>query len=422
MGNFYSRPCGRGDCCGVAVFSTISFISTHAPAGGATYAERAIIEALFHFYSRPCGRGDHGLASAYVKLEISTHAPAGGATHRQHSDRTEVHNFYSRPCGRGDIVPSFSNSTRLQFLLTPLREGRLTSPLKSSIWRYISTHAPAGGATMWSSRLCACFAISTHAPAGGATRHSSLLNSGRAISTHAPAGGATYYLRRELARASISTHAPAGGATFVILNLLSWYLFLLTPLREGRRQQRNTRTARTDFYSRPCGRGDLPQHGRSCRRAYFYSRPCGRGDEKLGIKYYGRYMEFLLTPLREGRHIRVTVQRGDAHFYSRPCGRGDNIRVTVQRGDAISTHAPAGGATRRSRPRRCRMPYFYSRPCGRGDRPASSWISCRNLFLLTPLREGRRAVGVLDILRPSISTHAPAGGATVWNSPSACST
>ena len=57
------------------------FISTHAPAGGATLA---IILAL---------------ADGII---ISTHAPAGGATRARCCDRDGNRNFYSRPCGRGD--------------------------------------------------------------------------------------------------------------------------------------------------------------------------------------------------------------------------------------------------------------------------------------------------------------------------------
>ena len=101
------------------------------------------------------------------------------------------------------------------------------------------------------------------------------------------------------------------------------WLFLLTPLREGRPERRitvyNARTISThapaggatgnypvavgtivNFYSRPCGRGD-PRGGKSNPLSpYFYSRPCGRGD--------------------------VEAKGGTApaaHFYSRPCGRGD---------------------------------------------------------------------------------------------------
>ena len=57
------------------------------------------------------------------------------------------------------------------------------------------------------------------------------------------------------------------------------------------------------------------------------------------------------------------------YFYSRPCGRGDICHEY--------------GAINHS--------YFYSRPCGRGDLgqilPSHSPTV---LFLLTPLREGRR--------------------------------
>ena len=101
---------------------------------------------------------------------------------------------------------------------------------------------------------------------------------------------------------------------------------------------------------------------------------------------------FLLTPLREGRH-------------SFPVSRYSPF--------AISTHAPAGGATR----------------------PRWKLARSRSTFLLTPLREGRRdpphiptARGCNFYSRPcgrgddrrcrlrhlgrTISTHAPAGGAT----------
>ena len=57
-------------------------------------------------------------------------------------------------------------------------------------------------------------------------------------------------------------------------------LFLLTPLREGRRGSGRTGTdAGNYFYSRPCGRGDDPGPARRPPAAYFYSRPCGRGDQ-----------------------------------------------------------------------------------------------------------------------------------------------
>ncbi len=166
-----------------------------------------------------------------------------------------------------------------------------------------------------------------------------------------------------------------------------------------------------DFYSRPCGRGDVhrpasahhlaisthaPAGGAtlastqtSDKSSNFYSRPCGRGDPACscaqpdlpisthapagGATLYPRIVDgevlFLLTPLREGRrHMRVMSTPPIYHFYSRPCGRGDHRRQAgLRRPDTISTHAPAGGATRAGVRAWLHADHFYSRPCGRGD-------------------------------------------------------
>ena len=173
------------------------------------------------------------------------------------------------------------------------------------------------------------------------------------------------------------------------------------------------------FYSRPCGRGDTKATTTCRSEGYFYSRPCGRGDR--GASTLGnRPVSFLLTPLREGR-LRRRCRRlcAGLYFYSRPCGRGDCRWGTTGKLKAIiSTHAPAGGATkklfisqpmkekflltplREGRRRRAahslRMTDFYSRPCGRGDK-IHAVLSLEIVpFLLTPLREGRRACSVED--------------------------
>ena len=167
-----------------------------------------------------------------------------------------------------------------------------------------------------------------------------------------------------------------------------------------------------NFYSRPCGRGDDLRPVFFRRAKYFYSRPCGRGD--IGAAIIVAFREiFLLTPLREGRlgsilgqsllhFISTHAPAGGAtrdgseaarqrqYFYSRPCGRGD------------LAHEPGGGD----------HPYFYSRPCGRGDSAHASDAANVVLFLLTPLREGRRLHMGQPGRHPPISTHAPAGGAT----------
>ena len=143
----------------------------------------------------------------------------------------------------------------------------------------ISTHAPAGGATLRLVAFGRDGVISTHAPAGGATCQAHILprrsahfysrpcgrgdywrnrdNGIRKISTHAPAGGATDLAGLAEQLIGISTHAPAGGATIV---------------------QKDVHPYIYHFYSRPCGRGDCNSFLFPNVTLYFYSRPCGRGD------------------------------------------------------------------------------------------------------------------------------------------------
>ena len=152
-----------------------------------------LLRSAFDFYSRPCGRGDHLLADQrFTEALISTHAPAGGATVDGALDRKNLPNFYSRPCGRGDGYAGL----------------------------YQVLHADD-----FYSRPC-----------------------GRGDGLHAC---------EQPIDVLISTHAPAGGATSSSLSSRhSRSVFLLTPLREG-------------------------------RRGYSFKRP--------------EYHQFLLTPLREGR-------------------------------------------------------------------------------------------------------------------------
>ena len=65
-------------------------------------------------------------------MAISTHAPAGGAT-----------------CNLMLAVID-----QIEFLLTPLREGRHQEALNQCFRFIISTHAPAGGATAGRVRCC----------------------------------------------------------------------------------------------------------------------------------------------------------------------------------------------------------------------------------------------------------------------------
>ena len=123
---------------------------------------------------------------------------------------------------------------------------------------------------------------------------------------------------------------------------------------------------------------------------------------------------FLLTPLREGRPSPAPApRRSRTSFLLTPLREGRHSPRTSKNSTAT---------------------YFYSRPCGRGDplpglycentlisshAPAGGATICAIVvrdslpaFLLTPLREGRHKFHPFPVRLFRISTHAPAGGAT----------
>ena len=281
--------------------------------------------------------------------------------------------FYSRPCGRGDNKPlratlyepisthapaggatlPSSNSTveRSVFLLTPLREGRRVTHFFFRISPFISTHAPAGGATVPRRRRLSHHADFYSRPCGrGDTDGAEFMNY-QAHFYSRPCGRGDRAEEPRRSPEEISTHAPAGGATSSgVVCSMTHIRFLLTPLREGRPWQTNFEEMAKKFLLTPLREGRrcscCPADGRAL---HFYSRPCGRGDGWRGV-----------------------YELSGAYFYSRPCGRGDQSRLPSPCWRRISTHAPAGGAT-----------------------------------------------GYCCILssNSSISTHAPAGGATWTSSP-----
>ena len=151
---------------------------------------------------------------------------------------------------------------------------------------------------------------------------------------------------KSLALAAISTHAPAGGATQSRAN-----------------------------------------HAADCLISTH--APAGGATRSSVLGNAGR--AFLLTPLREGRHIYKIRLIATKHFYSRPCGRGDAPAPAIIAKLTISTHAPAGGATRMR---------------------ANMEASRRKISTHAPAG-GATCVFGLKCSHPfSISTHAPAGGAT----------
>ena len=192
----------------------------------------------------------------------------------------------------------------------------------------------------------------------------------REISTHAPAGGATFVVRSQPRSLLISTHAPAGGAT------LPWMgraypggVFLLTPLREGRRKKPMQAESRPYFYSRPCGRGDTAACSFFFVCFYFYSRPCGRDDLASEA---AQVLGCISTHAPAGGATRAALKSriGDVHFYSRPCGRGDCAWSDCRPSRPNFYSRPCGRGDPNGAQRLPAVKNFYSRPCGRGDQNA----------------------------------------------------
>ena len=122
--------------------------------------------------------------------------------------------------------------------------------------------------------------------------------------------------------------------------------FLLTPLREGRHAGATSSAASSNFYSRPCGRGDgFPQFTKETSDKISTHAPAGGATADAGAKFTP-VLTFLLTPLREGRRWLPGTCCAAVLFLLTPLREGrlrnadDLPRLFV-----ISTHAPAGGAT-----------------------------------------------------------------------------
>ena len=243
------------------------------------------------------------------------------------------------------------------------------------------------------SRSAKSVCISTHAPAGGATLPIwAQLQKQIGISTHAPAGGATTCRSSSRSSAFYFYSRPCGrGDTRDKVQTIGASVFLLTPLREGRHGGAKYAANGVPISTHaPAGGATRSENAGDVRLYHFYSRPCGRGDE-TGGRNQQPGNQFLLTPLREGRRSPPCSQRASrSHFYSRPCGRGD---------------APPRLETGRRR-------NFYSRPCGRGDILLPDLPCTGHISTHAPAGGATGGAGSID-LRTAISTHAPAGGATV---------
>ena len=115
-------PAGGATACQIDLQNQ-EYISIHAPAGGATQAHLSQSTGMiFKFTPLREGRR-HAAVVVECAGVISIHAPAGGATCTPRSGSPPSY-FNSRPCGRGDPSPSTDFFKHQKFQFTPLREGR----------------------------------------------------------------------------------------------------------------------------------------------------------------------------------------------------------------------------------------------------------------------------------------------------------
>ena len=100
---------------------------------------------------------------------------------------------------------------------------------------------------------------------------------------------------------------------------------------------------------------------------------------------------FLLTPLREGRHLLTNITTTKrVSFLLTPLREGRQEGICDDSDDrSISTHAPAGGATRSTDAPSSGLRIFLLTPLREGRLLSRLTTPLRYGFLLTPLREGR---------------------------------
>ena len=148
-------------------------ISTHAPAGGATRRHNRNRNVAPISTHAPAGGATPQLDAASEIGIISTHAPAGGATIKTIACGTAQKVFLLTPLREGRQPSLMWPVLKLIFLLTPLREGR-QKPYRRCPTRIYFYSRPCGRGDKLARFVRSCVSISTHAPAGGATLVASL--------------------------------------------------------------------------------------------------------------------------------------------------------------------------------------------------------------------------------------------------------
>ena len=254
-----------------------SQVSTHAPAGGATWSRGMPFSPSKFQLTRPRG-------ARPTRCCILPHGKSFNSRAREGRDflvawpHGPTRRFNSRAREGRDMATRATPPPTPWFQLTRPRGTRLPNKCHRECHRDVSTHAPARGATRAYRHRRSRQRVSTHAPARGATTPAYYAALYALVSTHAPARGATspanfihhtspcfnsraregrdwgfcsrwrpgrsFNSRAREGRDSkpssgpsgtkVSTHAPARGATFPEAGPFAVVLSFNSRAREGR--------------------------------------------------------------------------------------------------------------------------------------------------------------------------------------------
>src|ERR1019366_201156 len=205
-------------------------------------------------------------------------------------------------------------------------------------------------------------------------------------------------------------HAPARGATRFRSSPRALGEFRSTPLREGRRAGLGYMSAVLEVSIHAPARGATEDPAEVCVCVQVSIHAPARGATEFP-RIGWRSPMFRSTPLREGglrpRPWRVMLPcfdprptpppmlllRSGQCFDPRPCARGDSGQMVAE----------------------LRSSSFDPRPCARGDKALETDLRA-GVFRSTPLREGRPFAPRQAPAQCTVSIHAPARGATFWES------
>ena len=182
-------------------------------------------------------------------------------------------------------------------------------------------------------------------------------------------------------------------------------------------------------------RGERPRSSARPARRHRFQSTLPRGERPSHARIFAVSREFQSTLPRGERRVPIRgTQKGYRSFNPRSHGGSDQHLYPHRRRGRVSIHAPTGGATHQSSPRRRRSNRFNPRSHGGSDplfcgtsKPASCFNprshggsddvgpACRLVhrpFQSTLPRGERQPRQVAHYQRACVSIHAPTGGAT----------